>query len=150
MEQQRLFSLEEANELLPRLNAAFERLERLRNEISIAYRALREAGVSIEDEDAIEALDPSSLDASLRSDAARLKQMVREVGRTLTALHEEGCIIKDLRLGLVDFYSLIDGMPVFLCWQFGEQAIAFYHPVDQGFSSRIALPNRQTLGLMYN
>jgi len=36
----------------------------------------------------------------------------------------------------VDFYSLRDDEPVFLCWQFGEPAVTHWHPLDEGFSAR--------------
>ena len=47
-----------------------------------------------------------------------------------------GCLVKDLEAGLVDFYSLQDDEPVFLCWQFGEPAVAHWHALDEGFSGR--------------
>ena len=47
-----------------------------------------------------------------------------------------GCLVKDLEAGLVDFYSVLEEEPVFLCWQFGEPAVAHWHALDEGFSGR--------------
>ena len=49
-------------------------------------------------------------------------------------------MIRDLRKGLIDFPALLDGREVFLCWQRGEEQIAFYHEQDAGFSGRQPLP----------
>ncbi|MDF1563214.1 MAG: DUF2203 domain-containing protein [Deltaproteobacteria bacterium] len=150
MDEHRLFSLDEANATIPHLSAAFERLERLREKITEAYRQMTAGGLRVEDEDEIHALDPSELGPELRSVAARFKQMVREVERTVGAIHAMGCEIKDLRMGLVDFYSVIDGEPVYLCWQYGEDEVAFYHSLQGGFAGRQPLPGRQSTGIVYN
>jgi hypothetical protein len=47
-----------------------------------------------------------------------------------------GCLVKDLDLGLVDFYAQLDGETVFLCWQFGEPAVTHFHGVEEGFAGR--------------
>jgi hypothetical protein len=44
--------------------------------------------------------------------------------------------VKDLEQGLVDFYAVMDGEPVFLCWQFGEPAVTHWHGIDEGFAGR--------------
>jgi hypothetical protein len=38
--------------------------------------------------------------------------------------------------GLVDFPGWRDGQLVYLCWQFGEEEITFYHPTSEGFTGR--------------
>ena len=43
--------------------------------------------------------------------------------------------------GLVDFPALRqNGEEVLLCWQVGEDAIAFWHGVEEGFAGRKPLP----------
>jgi hypothetical protein len=44
--------------------------------------------------------------------------------------------VKDLETGLVDFYAERDGESVFLCWQFGEPSVAYWHPIEGGFAAR--------------
>jgi hypothetical protein len=44
--------------------------------------------------------------------------------------------------GLVDFYSIIDGREVFLCWRLGEPEVSFWHDLDAGFAGRQALNPR--------
>ena len=45
-------------------------------------------------------------------------------------------LIKDINLGLLDFPALKDGREVYLCWQYGEGEIAFWHEVEAGYAGR--------------
>src|SRR5262249_39797003 len=51
-------------------------------------------------------------------------------------IHEYGCLIKDLDIGLIDFPTLFQGKEVYLCWKMGESGIRFWHGVDEGFAGR--------------
>jgi hypothetical protein len=44
--------------------------------------------------------------------------------------------------GLCDFYSIIDGREVFLCWRLGEPEVSFWHDLDAGFAGRQPLTAR--------
>jgi hypothetical protein len=71
---------------------------------------------------------------------ASLTSALEEGTRELVACVEEiqalGAVVKDIESGLVDFPSLRDGVEVELCWRVGEERIAFWHPVDEGFAGR--------------
>ena len=51
-------------------------------------------------------------------------------------IQETGVLIKDINQGLLDFPALKDGREVYLCWQYGEGEIAFWHEVEAGFAGR--------------
>lgn len=51
-------------------------------------------------------------------------------------LEEIGAVLKDPKTGLVDFYGQVDGKLVWLCWRYGEDAVAHYHQLNEGFSAR--------------
>ena len=51
-------------------------------------------------------------------------------------LEELGVTVKDLDLGLLDFPALLDGRAVELCWHVGEEAVAFWHEVGEGYAGR--------------
>jgi hypothetical protein len=122
----KLFSLNEANALLPRLR---EILAELRQEVEEFERTAGEArelrwkvrgnGHNV----AAEAFD--------REKAAR-EAVNRQIGR----VHELGCEIKDVRLGLIDFPSRREGQVVYLCWKLDEAEVGFWHPIDTGFADR--------------
>jgi hypothetical protein len=54
----------------------------------------------------------------------------------ITRIQETGVLIKDLDLGLVDFPSLRKGEEIYLCWKLGEDHIAFWHGIEEGFAGR--------------
>ena len=58
------------------------------------------------------------------------------INRYLQELESVGCVFKGFDAGLVDFYSLRDDRPIFLCWKLGEERITHWHEIDAGFSGR--------------
>jgi hypothetical protein len=69
----------------------------------------------------------------LRRQLEHDRELLRELVRGLVQL---GVQVKDLDRGLVDFPSRIDGRPALLCWQVGEERIAFWHTPEEGFAGR--------------
>ncbi|HJQ83756.1 MAG TPA: DUF2203 domain-containing protein [Candidatus Binatia bacterium] len=131
MKPEKLFGLEEANAIVPRLQVLMERLQRgalrLHDEMS---ELARETGV------AIAALSAEEL--VRRRPAARA--LVEELDAIVHEIEESGAHLKDVQLGLVDFPTERDGEIVYLCWQFGEPEVAFWHRLDDGFAGRQPLP----------
>ncbi len=58
------------------------------------------------------------------------------INRYLQELEAVGCVFKGFEAGLVDFYSLRDDRPIFLCWRLGEERITHWHEIDSGFAGR--------------
>jgi hypothetical protein len=73
--------------------------------------------------------DVSAVQSELEREAEALRECV-------VAIEAAGAIVKDLDTGLVDFPSERDGEPVLLCWQLGEERIAWYHREEDGFAGR--------------
>lgn len=130
-EQPRIFSLEEANGLVPRLTTELSRLARLREAVADVARALGGP------DDAVDILEErrvaTPVEASL---AERLRAMADEIAAVVSRIHDLGGLVKDLELGLVDFYGEVDGETVFWCWQYGESEIGYWHSLDEGFANR--------------
>src|SRR5258707_1922069 len=57
----------------------------------------------------------------------RRETSVERLKETIEAVHEIGCLVKDLDIGLIDFPTLFHGEEVYLCWKLGETGIAFWH-----------------------
>jgi hypothetical protein len=83
----------------------------------------------------IDASDPPQVRDLKRELLERVSQY-QSCWREVEAL---GGVVKDARTGLVDFYGRVDGKAVWLCWQFGEDAVTHYHDLDEGFSGRKAI-----------
>jgi hypothetical protein len=60
--------------------------------------------------------------------------------RCVQELQALGVLVKDLDRGLVDFPALRGDEEVLLCWQVGEDEIAYWHGVEEGFAGRKPLP----------
>jgi hypothetical protein len=71
------------------------------------------------------------------------------LGEELEAIELTGVTVKDLDIGLCDFLGLREGREVWLCWQYGEKAIRFWHDLDAGFSGRQPIDPRATQGLLH-
>jgi hypothetical protein len=54
----------------------------------------------------------------------------------IAELEQIGCQLKGFEQGLVDFYGMVQGRVVCLCWQEGEDAVAHWHELETGFSGR--------------
>jgi hypothetical protein len=119
----RTFTLIEANrtlqQLMPRVKemmAARTRLVELQPSLAPVLQKLLGNGGSRISSEVLETFE-------------RLRAAVR-------AIEAEGVLVKDLETGLLDFPSEREGEVVFLCWRYGEPAIAYWHPVDAGFTGR--------------
>jgi hypothetical protein len=127
----RYFTLRQAQELLPVVEAEFRQalhvkrqLDGAASELSGYSKHLLLAGGAVVDQRKFLLLR-SRRDALAR----RLKEM-------LQAIQERGCQVKDLELGLVDFPTLYRGKEVCLCWRLGEPEIAHWHETDEGYRGR--------------
>jgi hypothetical protein len=125
------FHIEEANAIVPRLQVLMERLQRGALRLHEEMRELaRQMGIELG------ALSPEEL--LRRRPAARL--LVEELDAIVHEIEESGAHLKDIQLGLVDFPAERDGELIYLCWQFGEPEVAFWHGVEDGFAGRQPLP----------
>jgi hypothetical protein len=121
----KLFTIEEANALLPsvreilkRIQRSRRRLETYRNQAKLAAEGAEQGGGG---------MDNGVLYANLLTNFA--KQM--------SGLETMGVQLKDFDRGLVDFPSLRDGRVVLLCWQLGEgDELEWWHDMDAGFGGR--------------
>jgi hypothetical protein len=127
----RIFTLDEANQLVPTLELEFGRVARLRDELRSLVESLGGADASV---DILQ--NGAEPPRGLETEARRLKRVADDIAAAVERVTEMGCLVKDLDLGLVDFYAMQEGEPVFLCWQFGEPQVTHWHAVDEGFSGR--------------
>lgn len=128
----RVFTLEEANALLPRLNALCARQHDRRSSIELRLLDLaRQTGSP--PEGVMELPDDPAEVRAIKRDVIERLQEYQSAWNELEAI---GVILKDARSALLDFYSRVDGKLVFLCWRYGEAAITHYHDIQDGFTGR--------------
>jgi len=135
----RVFTVEEANALVPALQLEFGRLARLRGEVSAMVEILGGA------EEAMALLEEGAVPRrGFEAHVGRFRNLVGQINGVVERVNDLGCLVKDLEMGLVDFFSMRDDEPIFLCWQFGEPFVAHWHPVDEGYASRKPLEDVET------
>lgn len=129
----RVFSLEAVNALVPRLDSLVGRQIARRSEIEALLKSLgRELGGEVPERITIDPAEPTKVRELKRELVAHL-EAYRDGWREVEEL---GAVLKDPRLGLLDFYGEVDGKLVWLCWRYGERECAFYHALTEGFSAR--------------
>jgi hypothetical protein len=65
-----------------------------------------------------------------------VESSIKGLERAIEDIQESGCLVKDLDIGLIDFPTLYHGREVYLCWQFGEPGIQYWHGIEEGFRGR--------------
>jgi hypothetical protein len=126
----RLFTVNEANLLLPTLRPIIERiLENLRRLKMKSETVIRN-----------EQLDPdaSNFMEQLRRDD-EVAKLIEQIKTWVEEIHSHGCVCKGVEQGLIDFPCMLGAEIVFLCWQFGEPSVGYWHRIDDGFAGRRAL-----------
>lgn len=126
----KLFTVEEANAMLPLVRAIVADIVRLSRDIVERRQRLMmlAAGRELKDGDPYSA-ELAAVEDDLQQSAKQLQGYVEE----LTALGVEP---KGLSDGLVDFPAMMEGRLVWLCWKYNEPEVAHWHEWDAGFSGR--------------
>jgi hypothetical protein len=127
-----LFTLEAVNALVPRLKALMATQLERRTAIEERLGRLAELVGSVPNVIAVEAGDPPQV----RTLKADLAERVEDYQSAWREVEDMGAVLKDPRMGLVDFYGQVDGKFVWLCWRYGEDAVTHYHGLDEGFANR--------------
>ena len=126
----RLFTPLEANSALDEVRPVAERL--------VAVRArMRELAET--QGDSILAIGGNGVGyaaTDLKAAQSELEELAEQAAEAVRELDAIGVVVKDLDLGLLDFPGLRDGEEVELCWQVGEDAVAYWHPLEAGFRGR--------------
>jgi len=133
----KLFSQDEANELIPRLEILIRRLQMQAN-------SLRERIQSLSGSDA--SVLSRELD-DLVAEYPELRAFTSKMADAASEIDSLGCLLKDIDQGLIDFPHEQGEEVIFLCWQFGEPRIVAWHSVESGFADRQPLPGAQKMYL---
>lgn len=120
---QRIFSLVEARALLPRLRSLLSELQRHRSQLLAMQPHINKARERTEH-------DGGTVYGGLYLDCAF------RFAEALESVESTGAVVKDLRVGLVDFPCEHEGRIVYLCWRRDEDDLGHWHEVDDGFSGR--------------
>ena len=135
-----IFTLDEANEMIPYLTERMARLAGLKSEIDATLK-----DCEARDIDVPKLLQTENLKEPLSTIRRVLQTLGDEINDILYEIQEKGMVVKDIDQGLVDFFCEMDGATVFLCWKLGENEIHYFHGVNEGYDNRKSLLERRFL-----
>lgn len=119
----RIFTVEEANLLLPELRRRLAELDRVRQ---LIRRFEPQAKL---------AADRAEQGGGAACGIEYAATLVKLLAATQDILNL-GVEIKDVDRGLCDFPHLREGKIVYLCWQKGEDRVEWWHDIEAGFAGR--------------
>jgi len=130
----RFFTLSQAEKLLPQVEAAIREAIERKAEYDQAeaewqgfsQRVMAQGGMQVDR-------------SRLLEQKNRRQSAALDVKNSIERVHEFGCVVKDLDIGLIDFPTLLNGQEVYLCWKLGENGIQFWHGLHEGFRGRKAI-----------
>lgn len=120
---QRLYSVAEANAVLPYVRGLVQQMLVARSDI-----------IQLQPE-----LWPAVERAVFNGGSKSLSEASRhivQIQSAIYALQALNILVKDINTGLIDFPAERDGQLVLLCWQYDEPSVQFWHDVDTGFAGR--------------
>jgi hypothetical protein len=121
----KVFSVEEANSLLPTVRGILSRIQRTYKRV-ISYKTAAKY-----------AAEGAEQGGGGMPDGHYYVSLLIELLSNTGELETLGVQIKDHARGLIDFPSLRDGRVILLCWQLGEgDQIEWWHDVEDGFAGR--------------
>ena len=121
------FSVEEANRTLPLVR-------RIVSDAVRDYWRWQEKVREYEELAANRKVDQPSDEAERLEHEAQ--QLARDIDGYIAEIRQLGVEMKGIDSGLVDFPSEVNGRPVLLCWQLGEESVQYWHEEDAGFAGR--------------
>jgi hypothetical protein len=126
----RHFTAEEANAELARIRPLVEELVAARSEQQRLASVRLELAAKV-------AGNGGGLDPRVVNEAREAEGRARvAVASCVNAIHGHGAIVKDLDEGLIDFPAIRDGAEILLCWRLGEEEVAYWHGLEEGFAGR--------------
>ena len=141
MAKPKIFTLEEAQMLLPVLKSLLERAMEGKQEIEqidkefqdLKHRVFLSGGLL---------LDVGKV-ARRRAEREKAMHAIKDAIAEIDAI---GVQVKDLDIGLLDFPCQIENDIVLLCWKYGEEKIEFWHGMEEGFAGRKPIDERIARG----
>jgi hypothetical protein len=120
---ERIFTLAEAEGLLPRLRS-------LLADIVEEWNRVRKLNPEVQ-----KARDNAQFDGYSKA-GPEYVESVSHLTYLIRQIKEMGVLLKDADKGLCDFPYVRQGRVVYLCWQLGEDRIQYWHEIETGFAGR--------------
>jgi hypothetical protein len=121
----KLFTVEEANSLLPSVRPIVKSIQRSHRHLQ-SYQTI-----------AKHAAEGAELGGGGTAHGERYAHLLIRLSAGASQLESLGIQLKDYAQGLIDFPSMRDGRVVLLCWRADEgDQVEWWHDVEAGFAGR--------------
>ncbi len=129
----RVFSLDEANQLIPKLRELTLKIQHKKELMQKKHDQLLIldllAGDKINEHG-------SQDNKEYLSKSAELESLILSFEEDVSVINRCGCYLRDIDRCSIDFFSIRKNELVYLNWQMGEEEIRYYHDVDTHYSDR--------------
>ena len=136
----RTFTVSAANALLPKVLPLIEQLQGIQRSVAKTNQQLDEAIGKFSQGNGYPL---RSLKEQIKELTTHQLQLVEAFQSVIAQVEEFGCVVKDLSLGLVDFYGMRNGELICLCWKVGEDRIRYWHTLEAGYAGRQPLASAE-------
>ena len=119
-----VYSVAEARSLVPQVRAVLLQLAVERHRAETSHEALHQHLGAAGSDDHRHRFEAQTAEHRLR---------MRALLEHLEAL---GIVVRDLETGLVDFPTIRDGEPAWLCWRLDDPELGWWHTTREGYASR--------------
>lgn len=121
----KLFTLQEANQLLPQVREKLLKIRLLYRYISAFKETAKDVAKSAES------------GGGGMIGGSKYVTSLYEIGKLTSEIDALGVQLKDYERGLIDFPSMMNGRIVLLCWELDEGSeILWWHGLEDGFAGR--------------
>ena len=127
----RLFTLQEAEELLPSVERLLRSAIDSKNDAARLDAEMNRFMMRVHMHGGVQ-LDIGAV-AQIKNGR---QQAMERLQQSMAEIQETGVQVKDLDTGLLDFPTMLDEEEVLLCWKLGEPHIAFWHDLTEGYQGR--------------
>jgi hypothetical protein len=122
----KLFSVDEANALLPTVRRIVARIARAHERVAASRESAKSVAESVH-----------ATGGGFMPGGANYVRALTSLVEGATELESLGVQLKDYERGLIDFPAMRDGRVVLLCWQLGEgNQIEWWHDLETGYAGR--------------
>jgi hypothetical protein len=129
----RVYTLEEVQELVPKLTRTFAGVDALREKLRTLHLRINALeliwGRAVHE-------DGNPDHGEFAGHLAEMKSVEEEIEKLTQTVQRLSGQVKSVEPPLVDFYGVRDGHLVYWCWTRGEERIEHWHHIDAGFAGR--------------
>lgn len=115
---EKVFTIAEVNKKIPFLMTLIARIKKKKEKMTRMHENILTAELI------------AGSDEHATQQSKLLEELILSVAMDLKEIEEEGCIVRDLDQGIIDFYCEHAGKRICLNWVLPEKKIQFWHPQD--------------------